>query len=85
MAWTSRAIGHPLAEQPLRTQREHEDQNDESEDVLVVAAEDTAGEVADIAGAERLIRPSRMPPTIARRGRRSRRPRTPSSGRNAVC
>ena len=47
------SIGDALAEQALRPQREHEDQDDEGEDVLVVAAEDAAGEVADVAGAER--------------------------------
>ena len=38
---------------PCGLQRQHEDEDDEGEDVLVVAAEDAAGEVADVAGAER--------------------------------
>ena len=39
---------------PLRTQRQHEDQHDEGEDVLVVGAQDAARQVADVACAERL-------------------------------
>src|SRR3954470_11929212 len=54
MAWRSGAIGDALAEQALRAQREHQDEHDEGEDVLVVAAENAAGEVADVAGTERL-------------------------------
>src|SRR4029077_5412239 len=50
----SRSIGHALAEQALRSHREHEDQHDEGKDVLVVAAEHAAGQLADVAGAERL-------------------------------
>src|SRR3990167_4210311 len=53
----SGAIRHALAEQALRAQREHEDQHEEGEDVLVVAAEHAAGERADVAGAERLDQP----------------------------
>jgi hypothetical protein len=40
----SGAVGDTLAEQALRAQRQHEDQHDEREDVLVVAAEDAAGQ-----------------------------------------
>src|SRR5512139_2251186 len=50
----SRTVGHPFAEQALRPHGEHEDQHDEGEDVLVVAAEHATGELADVAGAERL-------------------------------
>src|SRR4051812_35074680 len=50
----SGAIRHALAEQALRAQRQHEDQHDEREDVLVVRAEHAAGDLADVAGAERL-------------------------------
>src|SRR5882672_1353259 len=48
------AIGHALTEQALRSYGEHEDQHDEGEDVLVVAAQHAAGQAADVAGAERL-------------------------------
>src|SRR6188474_264204 len=48
------SVRHTLAEQALRPQRQDQDQDDEGEDVLVVAAEHAAGEVADVAGAERL-------------------------------
>src|SRR5512135_1111163 len=51
---SSGAVGHALAKQTLRTQRQHQDQHDEGEDVLVVRAEHAAGEVADVAGAQRL-------------------------------
>src|SRR5262245_50295099 len=50
----SGTIGHPFAEQALRPHGQHEDQHDEGEDVLVVAAEHAAGQLADVAGAERL-------------------------------
>src|SRR5689334_17763715 len=53
-ALPSGSIGDALAEQALRPQREHEDQHDEREDVLVVAAEHATGQDADVAGAERL-------------------------------
>src|SRR5687767_13491979 len=53
----SRTVGHPFAEQALRPHREHEDQHDEGEDVLVVAAEHAAGQHADVAGAEGLDQP----------------------------
>src|SRR3982750_296916 len=53
MLASSGAIRHALAEQPLRPERQHEDEDDEGEDVLVVAAQDAAGEGADVAGAER--------------------------------
>src|ERR1700712_2562620 len=42
----SGAIGDTLAQQALRAQREHEDQDDEGEDVLVVRTQDAAGDVA---------------------------------------
>ena len=48
----SGAVGHAFAQQARRPQRQHEDQHDEGEDVLVVAAQHAAGEVADVAGAE---------------------------------
>src|SRR3954453_18097199 len=48
------AVGDTLAEQSLRAQRQHEDEHDEGEDILVVAAEDAAREGADVAGAHRL-------------------------------
>src|SRR5215471_19290634 len=50
----SGSVGHALAEQALRPHGEHQDQHDEREDVLVVAAQHTTGERADVAGAERL-------------------------------
>src|SRR5512142_367820 len=50
----SGAVGDTLAEQALRAQRQHEDQHDEGEDVLVMAAQHVAGQVADVAGTERL-------------------------------
>src|SRR5689334_7681914 len=50
----SGAVRDALAEQALRPQREHEDEHDEREDVLVVAAEDAARERTDVAGSERL-------------------------------
>src|SRR5687768_12495138 len=49
----SRSIGDAFAEQALRSQGQHQDQHDEREDVLVVAAENAAGQHADVAGAER--------------------------------
>src|SRR5258706_15916428 len=48
------AIPDALAEQAARPEHEHRDQHQEGEDVLVVAAEYAAGEIADRAGAERL-------------------------------
>src|SRR5512134_3224034 len=53
----SRTVGHPFAEQALRAHGQHEDQHDEGEDVLIVAAEHAAGQCADVAGAERLDQP----------------------------
>src|SRR5678815_5734321 len=50
----SRPVGDAFAEEPLRSQGQHQDQHDEREDVLVVAAEHAAGQHADVAGAERL-------------------------------
>src|SRR6476659_6493732 len=47
------AVGDAFAQQALRPERQHQDEDDEGEDVLVVAAEDAAGEIADVAGAER--------------------------------
>src|SRR6185369_4416672 len=55
--FASGAVCHAFAEKPLRTQRQHEDQNNEREDVLVVAAEQAAGEGADVAGADRFDQP----------------------------
>src|SRR5207237_910129 len=54
MVGSSGAVGDALAEQALWPQGEDQDQDDEGEDVLVVAAEDAAGELADVAGTERL-------------------------------
>src|SRR6478735_7683934 len=54
MPESSGSIGDALAEQALRSQRQDQDQDDEGKDVLVVAAENAAGQVADVAGAERL-------------------------------
>ena len=65
MPGVSCTVRHPLAEQARRPQGQDQDQHDEGEDVLVVAAEHAAGQVADVAGAKHSIRPSRMPPTIA--------------------
>src|SRR5438034_373505 len=48
------AVPHPLAQQARRPEHQHRDQHQEREHVLVVAAEDAAGEVADVARAERL-------------------------------
>src|SRR4051794_6653489 len=45
-------IGDTLAHDAGRTQCKHDDQYDECKDVLVVAAEKTAGQVADITGAK---------------------------------
>src|ERR1700710_1147471 len=53
MRGSSSPVSHALAEQSLRPQRQHQDQHDEGEDVLVVAAEHAAGDVADVAGTER--------------------------------
>src|ERR1700712_4153964 len=50
----SGAIGDTFAPQALRAQREHEDQDDEGEDVLVVRTQDAAGDVADVARSEGL-------------------------------
>src|SRR5438067_12025245 len=50
-------VGHTLAQQALRSQGEHEDQHDEGEDVLVVAAQHAAGEQADVARAQRFDEP----------------------------
>src|SRR3954453_15569230 len=49
----SGAVGHAFAEQPLRSQGQDQDEHDEGEDVLVMGAEDAAGQRADVAGAER--------------------------------
>src|SRR5262245_9172663 len=57
----SGTVGHPFAEQALRPHGEHEDQHDEGEDVLVVAAEHAAGQLADVAGAERFDQPQQHP------------------------
>src|SRR5574337_1428966 len=54
----SGTVRDALAAQARRPQREHEDQHDEREDVDVVAAQDAAGDLADVAGAERLDRKS---------------------------
>src|SRR5437763_3279746 len=57
IAIPSGAVGDTLAEQPLRPEREDEDEDHEGEDVLVVAAQDAAGQRADVAGAERFNQP----------------------------
>ena len=68
------ALRHALAEQPGGPEHQHQDQDQEGEDVLVVAAENAAGEVADVAGAEALdqSRAARRRPS-PRRGCRCRR------------
>ena len=43
-----------FAKQPRRPEHQHDDQHDEGEDVLVVAAEEAAGQVADVARPQRL-------------------------------
>src|SRR6266571_6643069 len=48
----SGAVGHTFAHDAGRPDREHDNQDHEGEDVLVVAAEEAAGQVADIAGAQ---------------------------------
>src|SRR5512139_3338356 len=53
-AAASSAVGDPLAEQPARAQDQHGAQHDEGEHVLVVRAEHAAGQLADVAGAQRL-------------------------------
>src|SRR5438132_6991850 len=57
VASSSRPVGHALAEQALRPEGEHEDQHDEREDVLVMAAQHAAGDHADVAGAQRFDEP----------------------------
>src|SRR6187455_1347088 len=47
-----RPFGHALAQEPGRSQRQDQDQHEEGEDVLVMAAEKTAGHVADVARAQ---------------------------------
>src|SRR5437762_5412421 len=54
MSPSSGTVGHTLTEQALRAQRQDENEHDEGEDVGVVAAQHPAGELADVAGAERL-------------------------------
>src|SRR4249920_1676815 len=44
----SGTVRHTLAEQAGRPHGQHEDQHDEGEDVLVMAAQDAAGERADV-------------------------------------
>src|SRR5450755_1258086 len=53
MRCSSGAVGHAFAEQPLGSQCQHQDQHDERKDVLVVAAENAAGQRADVARAQR--------------------------------
>src|SRR5574337_336724 len=53
----SGTVRDTLAEQARRAQREHADQHDERKDVDIVAAQDAAGELSDVAGAERLDQP----------------------------
>src|SRR5471032_2139874 len=48
------AVRHTFAHDAGRPHGEHDDQHDEGEDVLVVTAEEAAGEVADVAGAQAL-------------------------------
>src|SRR5512143_3443555 len=53
---------HPRAQQARGTEHEHGDQHEEREHVLIVAAQKTAGQVADVAGAEGLDQPQQQPP-----------------------
>ena len=48
------AVSCLLAEQSRRPEHQHENEHDEGEDVLVVATEETARKIADVAGAEGL-------------------------------
>src|SRR5574343_918995 len=50
----SGTVGHTLAHEPGRPQREHDDEHDESKDVGVVAHQQATGEVTDVARADRL-------------------------------
>src|SRR5574343_173113 len=43
----SGAFGHAFAQQAGRTEHQHQDQHGEGENVLIVAAQEAAGEVAD--------------------------------------
>src|SRR5574344_2156113 len=54
---SSGAVGHALAQQARGTQREDDDEHDESEDVGVVAAQHAPREVTDVARADGLDQP----------------------------
>src|SRR3954469_5195408 len=53
----SGAVLDAFAQQAGRPQREHHDQDDESEDVRVVASQYTPGQGAEVAGTDRLDQP----------------------------
>src|SRR3954463_4753965 len=57
MPYRSCPVRHPLAQQARGPQCQHDDEHDEGKNVGVVAAQHTAGQLADVAGADRLDQP----------------------------
>src|SRR5512143_1229673 len=55
-------LDNARSQQARRAEYQHRDQHEEREHVLVVAAEEAAGQVADVARAERLDQSQQEPP-----------------------
>src|SRR5215208_1082403 len=57
MIFSSGPVRHAFAQQSRGSQRQHDDQHDEGEDVGVVAAQDATGGHSDVARTDRLDQP----------------------------